>query len=175
MKKTIVIDKHRAILTGLTILLIAVLIFGLYSFTVGSSLLPASLTELLAGWPGRMAKPDTQVAEALAIAEVSTELYRNPGAYADLVTPELMHKLQLTAIQVLPQMQAINFQSRLISIEGIEVEELEDGQYQVLVHGEVEIQGDDIPKQTREGTATVLMAKVDGRWLATEYRSFGSE
>lgn len=175
MQKTIVLYKHRAILTGLTILLIAVLIFGLHSFMVGSSLLPASLTELLVWLPGSMAKPDTQVAEAMAIADVSTELYRNPGAYADLVTPELMHKLQLTAIQVLPQMQAINFQSRLISIGGIEVEETEDGQYRVLVHGEVEIQSDDIPKQTREGTATVLMAKVDGRWLVTDYRSFGSE
>jgi hypothetical protein len=175
MQRTVVVDKRRVTLSVLTMLAVLALGLAAYGLMAGSDLLPAFLGEPAAWLLGGTAKPDTRIAEKLATAEANGELYNNLEAYADLVTPELLRKLQLTAIQVLPQMQAINFQSRLISIEGIEVEKLEDGQYQVLVHGEVEIQGDDIPKQTREGTATVLMAKVDGRWLATEYRSFGSE
>ncbi len=174
MQKTIVIDRRRTALTVLTVLLVIVLGIAIYNVSTDGDLLSAFLGEQAAQLLSRPAGPDTEVAEKLATAEANGELYGNLEAYADLVTPELMNKLRVTAAQVLPQMQAVNFQSRLVGIEGVEVEE-QDGRYRVLVHGKVEIQGQGIPTQVREGTAIVIMAKVDGRWLATDYRSFGSE
>lgn len=158
MRKTIVISKRMVLIVPVVLLLAIALVA--YS--------------LLSGLPGGSAK-QAEVAKKLAAAEANGELYSNLNTYADLMTPELMQKLQIRAAQVLPQMQAIHFQSRLVSIEGTEVKELEDGQYQVLVRGKVEVQGDGIPQQVREGTATVTVAEVNGRWLATGYKSFGSE
>lgn len=178
MHKTIVFSKRQAILTGLAVSLVVALGFAAYrSLTAGtgSDLLPASVAGPITRLLGGTAKPTTQIAETLATADGDGELYGNPGHYADWVTPELLFKLQVMASQVLPQMQAIHFQSSLVSIEGVEVEELEDGRYRVLVHGKVEVRGDGIPQQVLDGTATVVMAKVDGRWLAADYRSFGSE
>jgi hypothetical protein len=175
MQRTVVVDKRRVTLTVLTIVAVMALGLAAYRLMVGSDLLPAFLGEPAARLLGGTAKPDTRIAEKLTTAEANGELYNSLEAYADLVTPELLRKLQVTAAQVLPQMQAVSFQSRLVSIEGTEIEKRGDGQYQVLVHGKVEVQGEGIPPQVREGTATVIMDKVDGRWLVTDYRSLGGE
>jgi hypothetical protein len=175
MQRTVVVDKRRVTWTILTLLLVIALGLAAYGLMAGSDLVPAFLDKPAARLLGGTAKPDTTIAEKLATADANLELYNNLDAYADLVTLELRRKLQVTAAQVLPQMQAMNFQSRLVSIEGTEMEKKGDDQYQVLVHGKVEVQGQGIPQQVLEGTATVLMGKVDGRWLATDYRSFGGQ
>jgi len=95
MQRTVVVDKRRVTLTVLTILAVISLGLAAYSLMADSDLLPAFLGEPAAWLLGGTAKPDTKIAEKLATAEANGELYNNLEAYADLVTPELIHKLQV--------------------------------------------------------------------------------